>query len=68
MNFKPSSTSTKETQVTISPITPITASGPGALDGFKAVCSCGMVLKNSLASGIRHDVAAHAAYHARKSG
>ncbi len=39
----------------------------GTLDGFKATCTCGMVLKSSLLNCLRHDIAAHAAYHSKRN-
>lgn len=51
---------------TITPIQPVPASGPGALAGFEATCSCGLVMRSSLESMIRQDVAEHARWHARR--
>jgi hypothetical protein len=47
-------------------IVAVPASGPGALSGFEARCTCGLVMKSSLRSLIQADTAAHAAYHTRK--
>lgn len=51
----------------VSPIVARPASGPGALDGFEAVCSCGLAMRSSLRELLVHDVADHAAYHARRA-
>jgi hypothetical protein len=46
----------------------VQASGPGALDGFAAYCSCGYVLTTSLGreEALRQG-AAHATYMSRKA-
>ena len=51
----------------ITPIVEREASEQGALDGFEATCSCGLVLRSSLRSLLETDVADHAAYHARQA-
>lgn len=50
----------------ISAIVESPASQPGALDGFEARCSCGLVMRSSMRSLLDADVAAHAAYHERR--
>src|SRR5262245_58759916 len=55
------------TSFEISPIVATPASGPGALDGFEARCSCGLVMRSSLRTLLEQDVADHAAYHARRA-
>jgi hypothetical protein len=44
----------------------VTASGPGALDGFECKCSCGMTLRSSLRTLLEQDATQHVAYHERK--
>jgi len=50
----------------LSPIEPKPASGPGALDGFSSVCSCGLELSSSLESIVVADRRLHVEYHARR--
>ena len=50
----------------VSEITPITASGRGDLDGFRATCTCGLVMQSSLRTMIEADVASHVAWHAKR--
>ena len=50
----------------VSEIRATEASGPGALDGFEATCSCGLVMSSSLRSALEADVASHSAWHSRR--
>jgi hypothetical protein len=51
----------------LSEIAAVEASRPGALPGFEARCSCGLVLRSSLLTALEADLAAHAAWHARQA-
>lgn len=48
------------------PTAPIQASGAGDLDGFESVCSCGLVMRNTVRSNVDLDVREHLAYFAAK--
>ena len=50
-------------QYTISAIEPVGPSEPGALSGFEARCSCGLVMRSSLLTIAQFDVRDHARYH-----
>lgn len=56
-----------EMPFTSSPVVAIAASQAGALAGFEAVCSCGLVMRNTVAVNVSLDVQAHAAWHAAKA-
>ena len=49
--------------ITLSPLVPVEASGPGALDGFGFTCSCGGGQSASLPVIARQWRDAHAAWH-----
>jgi len=51
---------------TQTPIKAVPPSGPGALAGFESTCSCGLVIRSSLETIARQDVAEHQRWHARK--
>lgn len=51
---------------TVSPIRFEPASGPGALDGYAAQCSCGLEIKSSLLSLAQFDAQAHVEWHLRR--
>lgn len=53
-------------QVTITPPRPVAPSGPGALAGFEAKCSCGLVMRCSLEGILFRDIIEHAAWHQRR--
>lgn len=51
----------------LSPVSPVEASGPGALAGFESRCSCGLVIRSSLETIAQRDVYEHAAWHAERA-
>jgi len=55
--------STAPAATTISPITAVGPSGPGALAGYEATCSCGLTMKSSMLSSVQLDVQAHIRWH-----
>lgn len=53
---------------TSTPVTPVAATEPGALDGFEWTCSCGEHTGSSLRQCAENDRAAHQAWHAERAG
>lgn len=43
---------------------PANEDGRGNLSGYEATCECGLVLRNSMRTGLEFDVALHERWHA----
>ncbi len=50
----------------ISTISQFTASEAGALNGFKATCTCGLEIRSSIRSLLEADANDHLAYHSKR--
>jgi hypothetical protein len=53
-------------QHSISQVAAVAPSQPGALAGFQASCSCGLVMRSSMESSVRLDVIEHVDWAARQ--